>query len=184
VRPLFALAGACALIGLFPLLALPPAVRVGALVAGVPLSATEVRSLAHAAPVTVFMLSVAAGALLLWAVTRRASARRRAEAAWTWGCGFVAPDARMQYTASSFAAPLLAPFQMVSGMHIERAPGAFASHAGDLVLDRLLLPAWRRIRVAAALLRPLQTPRLSVRLVYMQAILVALLIYLLLGGSQ
>jgi hydrogenase-4 component B len=183
VRPMFALAGACVAIGLLPVLAIPPALSVGALVAGEALSSDELRLLANAAPATIFTLSVAVGTLLLWVLTTRAGSRRRAPTSWTWGCGYPASEPRMQYTASSFAAPLLAPFQLIAGVREERTPQTFVTHTTDQVLDRLLLPGWHRLRAAAALLRPIQRSRLSMRLVYLEAVLIVLLIYLLLAGA-
>jgi formate hydrogenlyase subunit 3/multisubunit Na+/H+ antiporter MnhD subunit len=183
VRPMFVLAGACVAIGLLPVLVLPPLLRVGALVAGSPLSSDELRVLGDAAPATVFTVSVAAGILLLWVLTTRAGWRRRAATSWTWGCGYPAPEARMQYTASSFAAALLAPFRVIAGVREERTPHTFATHASDQVLDRLLLPGWHRLRAAAALLRPIQSSRLSMRLVYLEAVLIVLLIYLMFAGA-
>jgi formate hydrogenlyase subunit 3/multisubunit Na+/H+ antiporter MnhD subunit len=180
--PLFLLAGACVLIGLLPLLAIPPVVRVGALVAGLPFPSAELQPLANALPVTAFTLSLGAGTVALWAATAAVRARRSAAASWTWGCGYTSPVPRMQYTASSFAAPLLAPFKIVAGVHAERTPAAFATHAVDQVLERLLLPCWRGLRAAASFLHPMQRSRLALRLVYMEAVLLVLLLYLLLGG--
>ena len=57
----------------------------------------------------------------------------------------------MAYTASSFAAPLVGTFRLFSGVHADRAAHAFATHAFDPVLDRLLLPAWGAIAAAAGL---------------------------------
>jgi formate hydrogenlyase subunit 3/multisubunit Na+/H+ antiporter MnhD subunit len=181
VWPLVALAAACTLIGLLPIVALGAVVRVGSLVAGAPPSA-ELEALAPALPATVFTLSLAAAIALTWGFAASAGRRRSDRTAWTWGCGYPAPRPRMQYTASSFAAPLLAPYKVVSGLHVERTRSRFATHAADLVLDGVLVPVWHRLRAAAALLRPIQRSRLSLRLVYMEVVLIVLLLYLLLGG--
>jgi formate hydrogenlyase subunit 3/multisubunit Na+/H+ antiporter MnhD subunit len=181
LRPMFALAGACIAIGLLPVVALPPVVRVGALVAGRALASDEIRLLAFATPATVFTLSVAAGSLLLWVLATRGGSG--GATSWTWGCGYPLPEPRMQYTASSFAAPLLAPFEVVAGVHVERTARSYASHAADRVLDHLLIPAWHRLRAAALLLRPIQSSRLSMRLLYLEAVLIGLLLYLLFGGA-
>jgi hypothetical protein len=88
----------------------------------------------------------------------------------------------MQYTASSFAAPLLALYRPVTGVRTHRSAGAFGTHAIDPVLERVLRPAWRGVRAAARWARPIQGGRLSLRLIYVQAAVIALLLYLLLEG--
>jgi NADH:ubiquinone oxidoreductase subunit 5 (subunit L)/multisubunit Na+/H+ antiporter MnhA subunit len=179
VRPLFGLAAACAAIGLVPAVAVGPALRVGAVVAG---GAGVPGVLAASAPLTAFTLALAA-ALAAGALVVRATggvARRLSD---TWGCGYPAPSARMQYTASSFAAPLLAPFAPLSGLRAHRAHGRFSTHAADPVLDQLLRPAWNGARGAALRLRPFQHSRLSSRLLFLECVLVVLLLYLLVGGQ-
>jgi hypothetical protein len=84
----------------------------------------------------------------------------------------------MQYTASSFAAPLIGTFGALSGVREERSAAAFHSHVSDLVLDRMARPGWARVRTAALRLRPLQQGRLYLYLVYVMAALLALLVYL------
>jgi hypothetical protein len=126
---------------------------------------------------------VGAGVLALWGL-RAALGRRGGDAlSGTWGCGYPLPTPRMQYTASSFAAPLLVPFSVLSGLHEQRSPETFVTHSRDPILDRWLGPAWRGLRALAGLLRPVQHARLSMRLIYVEAVLVVLLLYLLFGGS-
>jgi hypothetical protein len=69
----------------------------------------------------------------------------------TWGCGFAAPTARMQYTGSSFAELLLARFSWAVRPRASAVslPGPFppgaAYHSAvpDPVLDLALVPAAR-----------------------------------------
>jgi formate hydrogenlyase subunit 3/multisubunit Na+/H+ antiporter MnhD subunit len=182
VGPLWLLAGTCALIGLAPALVVPAVIRVGSLVAGVSVVSPGLQPLANALPLTVFTLSLALGIALVFAVAGSMRARRVPPAAWTWGCGYTTPEPRMQYTASSFAAPLLTHFKVVSGLHAKRTGDKFETHPVDQVLERILLPGWHRVRAAAALARPFQRSRLSARLVYMEVVLIVLLLYLLLEG--
>jgi hydrogenase-4 component B len=150
-----------------------------------------------AGPLTVFSLALAAGLGLAWLLRARLAAARQSSAtvagrrgatpatAETWGCGYTsytAPTPRMQYTASSFAAPLLLAFGRLATVREERSPGAFATHASDPVLAGLVLPAWRRMRAAADRLRLLQRGRLALYLVYMIAALLVLLLYLMVFG--
>jgi len=178
--PAFALAAACAVIGLAPALVLAPALRVGALVAhrAAGVAALDLGGLAAAGPLTVFALALAAALSLGW-LARLLLVRGRSAAAPTWGCGYPAPTPRMQYTASSFAAPLLLELRPLAGVHVRRTAGAFATHAVDPVLAGLVLPAWRGLRAAAARLRPLQRGRLALDVLYVVAALLALLLYLL-----
>jgi uncharacterized membrane protein len=91
----------------------------------------------------------------------------------------------MQYTASSFAAPLLAVYGPLAGIRETRSPGAFASHARELVLDGAILPAWTAVRGVLWRLRPIQQGRLWVYLLYVIAVLLLLLLYLAgLVGAQ
>jgi hypothetical protein len=71
----------------------------------------------------------------------------------TWDCGYARPTSRMQYTASSFAQMITAMFGWVlrPRVHHPSIDGVFAkptkmeSHIDELILDRVLLPAGRRI---------------------------------------
>lgn len=88
----------------------------------------------------------------------------------TWDCGYAAPNARMQYTATSFAAPLTGQLggvvqsdQQVPHLKVaDERPAepagllpqeaSFHDHPRDLILDRLLTPlgnivAWCCLRV-------------------------------------
>ena len=96
----------------------------------------------------------------------------------TWACGYPLMTPRMQYSASSFAAPLLSTFGPASGVVEHRSVGAFHTEPVDLVLDRSAIPAWHRVRRTAMRLRPIQQGRLYVYLIYVMVALVVLLAYL------
>jgi hypothetical protein len=132
-----------------------------------------------AGPLTVLALAVSAVLLAAWAWRRRLSRRARPAFAETWACGAASTTARMQYTASSFAAPLLAAYEPVAGIRTHRTANALATHSSDPVLDVLLRPGWSRVRLLAQRLRPIQRGRLSVYLGYVVLAVVALLLYLL-----
>ena len=181
VRPLVGLAAACIAIGLFPIAVVPPALRVGSLVAGLPRGA-GVPGDAGAGAATVFAVGLTVSLLVAWAL-RRAFGRREAPLAGpTWACGFAAPTPRMAYTASSFAAPLLGAFRSVAGVRTERTAQRFATHAIDPVLDRIILPAWHGVRAAATGLRAIHRGGLSLYLVYVGAAAVIVLLYLMAAG--
>jgi hydrogenase-4 component B len=103
----------------------------------------------------------------------------------TWGCGFTAPTPRMQYTASSFAAPLLAPLArlMRPSLRKKRPKGifpkgaAFKSHYDDPADRWLFDPGVRFVERLGGALRPLQHGRLQLYLLYVLLTLVALVIW-------
>jgi hydrogenase-4 component B len=184
--PAAALAAACVAIGLWPWLVLGPSVGVAALVSGVPRDA----ALELARPALVagrwIGLLAALGVLisaLLWWVRAALLRRAGATAAATWGCGYARPTARMQYSASSFAAPILRVFGGISGVSAVRGSSSFETQAANLVLDRGLMPLWRLLRAASARLRPIQHGRLQLYLLYLVATVSLLLIYLAVRGS-
>ena len=181
VRPMLGLAGACAAIGLAPVLVLPPVLRVGAQLAGVTPSPSLAAD-AAAVPLTVLALSLALVSVALFAGSSRVLRRRPRASSGTWGCGYDAPTPRMQYTASSFGAPILLAFGPVAGVTITRTADAFATHPADPVLDGMVFRSWRGVRVLADRLRPIQRGRLSLYLLYIVATVIALLVYLLLAG--
>jgi hydrogenase-4 component B len=181
--PLVALAAACGVIGGLPIVAVPSVLRVGAVVAGTPLTAVWATGGDPAVwGATRFSLGLAAALGVVWIAAARWGARRVRVTAETWGCAFPSPTARMQYTASSFAAPLLTAYRGVAGIRTERTALALATHAGDPVLDGVVEPAWHGIEQVARRMRPLQRGRLSLYLLYVVAALVAVLGYLMLAG--
>jgi formate hydrogenlyase subunit 3/multisubunit Na+/H+ antiporter MnhD subunit len=184
IRPLVGLASACVVIGLVPIGVVPPALRVGSLVAGLPGGVADFIGTTAAGPATVFTVALALSLVVAWglyATLSRAGGGRPIQAA-TWGCGYPAPTPRMAYTASSFAAPLLDVFRSFAGVRTHRTAQAFATHAVDPVLDGVLAPTWRGIRGGAAWLRHLQRGGLSRYLLWVGAAVVASLLYLLAGG--
>jgi formate hydrogenlyase subunit 3/multisubunit Na+/H+ antiporter MnhD subunit len=182
--PMLSLAAACVALGVFAPLGMRPAIRAAVFVSGVSAMAD-----AGVAEVTASGTWIGGIAAFLFAtigvgwLVRRAVLRRRAvRFDETWACGYVEPTARMQYTASSFAAPLLSAFGRASGTVAHRTADSFATHPLDLVLDRVAMPAWAAIQRAGSRLRPLQRGRLSAYLIYVMAALVVLLVYLAIGS--
>jgi hydrogenase-4 component B len=176
--PMLALAVGCILLGVFPAIAVRPGLALGASL--LPTTKPEVEGQLLAAVSSIGWLSAAVVVLLvvgsvMWAVFRR---RRPLSVAQTWGCGYALPTARMQYTASSFAAPLLASWGWLAGIQREASPGAFREHPRELVLEGAFLPAWEGLRATLARLRTIQHGRLWVYLLYLIAVLLILLAYL------
>jgi hydrogenase-4 component B len=184
--PMVALALACGFLGVFPWVVFPSAVRVAGVVTGIPPAMVRdltAPALAGAARISA-MAAVLVGVLGVTAVLRAIAQRRTVVAlSDTWACGYAAPTARMQYSASSFAAPLVGVFGPLAGVTVHRAARAFATHPANLVLERALEPAWRAVRRAGARLRPIQQGRLQLYLLYMVATVSALLLYLAVFGG-
>jgi hypothetical protein len=89
----------------------------------------------------------------------------------------------MQYTASSFAAPLIAAYRPIAGVQVERSASAFRSHPTDLVLDGGVRPLWHGLRWTAERLRPIQQGRLALYLLYLVATVILLLLLSCAGGA-
>jgi len=103
----------------------------------------------------------------------------------TWGCGYLAPTPRMQYSASSFADFLVSQFRF--GLWTERhggkvrglfpVAGEFASHTPDAVLDRVLLPGFRKLAQGCCWLRArVQNGLIPTYLLYVALTLLLLLV--------
>ncbi len=103
----------------------------------------------------------------------------------TWDCGYASPTARMQYTASSFAQMLVDFFSWVlvprkRGPKIEAffpETARFHGEVPDLVLDRLMVPAWKWIEETAGRFKVLQQGLMQVYVLYILATVVALMFW-------
>lgn len=179
--PQLALAAICVAIGLLPAVIVRPFLFVGATIAGEPQSQSAA-AWADVSPgaqsVAVFATTLLLVVAVIWAgrwfVLRRRSVRPDA----TWSCGYGATTSRMQYTASSFAAPLLSVFGPLTGVQEHRGATVFHSTPRDLILDRVVAPLWARVRRSALRLRPIQHGRLHLYLLYVVAAVLAFLTYL------
>jgi hydrogenase-4 component B len=178
VGPMLALAAACFVIGVYPELAIVPAVAVGMSVAGTPMPAAELAAVGAALPrVALGALAVMVLSALLWLARGHLLARASVATSGTWACAWTPLTARMQYTASSFAAPILRAFGPVAGVRAHADAGGFQSHPIDLVLDGAVFPAWRRVGRMALEARLLQAGRLRWYLLYVILTVLALLLY-------
>jgi hypothetical protein len=98
----------------------------------------------------------------------------------------------MQYTAASFAQPILALFAPVIHSRVEQhgpdgyfpAKARYEEHPGDVAGERVLLPATRRVVRALSRLHAIQQGRLQLYLVYIAVTLVVLLVWQLEGTSR
>ena len=190
--PMGALAAACAAIGLAPGLWIAPLVRAASAWSGVgeaELAAAVQPAAGGAARISAVAATLIALAALV-ALVRRWLGRAPAPRVETWGCGFAAPTARMQYTASSFAQLLVQRFAWALRPHgLARPPrevfprgASFESHVPDPVLDGALLPAFGVAERASAWLRPLLfQPRIHLHVAFLLVTLLAVLAWRFLG---
>jgi formate hydrogenlyase subunit 3/multisubunit Na+/H+ antiporter MnhD subunit len=179
--PAVALAAVCVFIGLAPAFVVPSMMLGGAFVGGralTPEAASVLAQQVGTRQISVVAFALLVVAALVWVGLRLLRARVRVRIADTWGCGYGQPSPRMQYTASSFATPLLDVFGALSGVRSHRGATVFHSEPVDLVLDRAVTPSWSLIRRAALRLRPIQQGRLHRYLGFVIATLVLLLAYL------
>ncbi len=140
------------------------------------------RSLAGAA--TAFGVLIALAVLL--AVLRKVLLfRRESGQAGTWDCGYAAPSAKMQYTASSFAQPLADFFGHFLGQRKHFVPpnGYFPKESSletetpDRCLDGFYVPAFRAGRAVLSKFLVLQQGRIQIYVLYLVLTLLVLLIW-------
>jgi hydrogenase-4 component B len=120
---------------------------------------------------------------LLWMMRGWRLARAGVRRAPVWGCGFGHPTVRMQYTASSFAQPLVTQFRLlIANREAIVAPegyfpaaASYASDSGDPFLRLLFAPTFRWFRGVASRLNVIQHGHIHVYVLYVAATLIALL---------
>ena len=189
IGPMAVLAFACVAIGLAPTALLPALTRAAAAwsrIDAATLAASAASAGASAAWVSVVALALFVLVAAIWLVRRGrlAAAPAPAPAAVeTWGCGFSAPTARMQYTGSSFAELLVARFSwVITPRGRTRRPegpfpdgAAFHTEIPDSVLDLALVPAARAYTWLTTQARVLSLRRIQFQMMLVLATLVAAL---------
>lgn len=183
--PMALLAAACLLFGLFP--ELPAAILEPAMRAWVPTSPSW-QQLAGLPPLwwlTGLGLALIALAAVLAGIWRFRLRSGTVGTGTTWGCGYLAPTARMQYTSSSFAEMIVGLGEGVIHPRFCRpapetlfpAAGRFASHVPDSLLEFLVLPSFRLTGMLFALVRRLQHGKLHLYMLYIFVTLFFLMVW-------
>jgi hydrogenase-4 component B len=184
--PMGVLVACCFLIGLAPLLIAPLVGQgVSAWTPGLGDAGPRLVALAPLGWITAMGLGliaalVAVGAVL-WLRLRHSVVERGA----TWGCGYIAPTPRMQYTSSSFAQMLVALFGWVLRPRTGRPPKLplfpqktdFHSEVPDTVLDEAVLPVFRFGGWLFSWFRVFQRGSIQTYLLYIFIALIALLLW-------
>ena len=186
--PMIVLASACLAIGLLGpqalAVAIAPAAQLSRLEGA---EAFKIVPIVQPALWKIAAASVAFLALLggLALLRSKLLSRRPVGQAGTWDCGYAAPSARMQYTASSFAQPITTIFRRMLGQQTQAQPveGLFpreaklAGRAIDIFLHRVFGPIFAAINYVCLHLRWLQHGRLQLYVLYITLTLVILFIW-------
>lgn len=135
-------------------------------------------------------LTVAGSALLVlsavlgFSLARRIASRPVAASS-TWGCGYLAPTPRMQYTGVSFSGQLadlfegaVRPGRKGPSIHgLSPAPSSFRYEPTESLLDRMLFPAFSLAGAAFAFIHRLQHGHMHVYMLYIFVTLFLLMIW-------
>lgn len=133
--------------------------------------------------ITLAAVMLLALAIALALLRRGLLAGRPATQAVTWDCSFAQPTPRMQYTSSSFAAPITNLFRLFLGTRRTFHPpqglfpkdASFASEARDFYHERIYQPFFSAIEGGLARLRWMQHGRLNLYILSIVIALIALL---------
>jgi hydrogenase-4 component B len=188
VIPLFVLAAFCGIIGLAFWKLVPVFAQPVCILTSLP-KADVVSELSTFAP---SLSGIAIGCVLFLACTgavyllrNRLLNKRTVGASPTWDCGYTVPGPRIQYTASSFAQPIVLFFRHVLGpVQTKHMPAStfpkgwsFHSHVPDLLLDNVYTPMFRLAGGTLSKLRWLQGGRTQAYVLYITITLIALLLW-------
>lgn len=186
--PMALLGTGCAVLGLCPFFFTPiidAAVADWAGVAGIRTAPPLLASLAplvKLSATSAFLLFLV-GVCALWQQSRIRAGGEASSG--TWGCGYAAPTARMQYTASSFGEILVKLFRWallpkvfrtrIKDLFPDRA--SFETQVPDLILGGIVMPTFRLFTRLFAWSRWIQQGDLHAYLLYILATLVVLLLW-------
>lgn len=186
--PVLFLAAACVAVGLLGPYAVSLLAPLAARMAGLdPATAAGLlwpaRAGLHAVALSALAVAVLTGALVL--VRALLQKGRSITRAGTWDCGYVKPDARMQYTSSSFAQPLTGMFAWLLRTARRWRPiqepfpaqASFGTETPDVFEQGLFRPVFRGAGAALSRLAWLQHGRLQLYVLYLAAALLALLVW-------
>lgn len=115
-----------------------------------------------------------AAAALVWLLARWATKSRSVAAADTWGCGYLAPTPRMQYTGAAFSeswagltrslSRCIARKPALEGIAPNRVP--FSYEPEETILERIIRPLFDLAGIGCAFIRRLQHGRLHIYMLY------------------
>lgn len=178
--PMAVLGSICVLIGVIPLLAAPLLESAVASFSPIFLNDAELAALAPLGWISVLSMALVLLVFLAYTLKIKTTTATRSV---TWGCGYLAPTARMQYTASSFADTLTGLFRSVLRPKVHRpnihssfpATSEFESHVPETVLEKIYLPLFTWTNDRLGVIRKLQNGKMHTYIVYMFLTLMGLL---------
>jgi len=182
--PMIALASLCAVIGLFPQLA--AGLLQSAVSSWLPTPAINGQMLLSAAPLgwitALGMVLLAAAAFMAFSLLRKPRTSKHARTV-TWGCGYLRPTPRMQYSSSSFAEMIVKLFRGVLHPHMKNpeltgtipAKTRFSSHVPEAVLELAIIPLFAAADRKFNHIRKLQHGQLPLYILYIFVTLCLLL---------
>lgn len=180
--PMVILAAGCFAFGLlgFLIIRVMPAVLAGLIAPVLPGSSNSAIQ-AELLTATGYLKCITFGALIILALTgliallrRRLLCGREVRETGTWDCGYARPTARMQYTASSFAQPILDFFNVFQpGWKRLKAPrgyfpgtASFETEALDTSRERVYRPIFEAVEHFLSKLRVMQHGRIQLYVLY------------------
>lgn len=184
--PLIILSAACVIVSAgfvfaLPLMSAPVSQLTGINLAGISSELKHAKLyLSGILLITALLVSVISTVLLI----RNFMFKKREQATTcTWDCGYSAPSARMQYTASSFVQPLINFFSTLLRPQIKRYPPEgyfpqkenFKSEVNDIYMEMLFVPVFKGITKTFSRLRWLQGGKVHVYVGYIALTIVAAL---------
>lgn len=186
--PLMILALCCIMIGLGSVVVIPALDHVVGSVTKIPMTVVTRELLAATnilwAITCVFMALV--GFIVLFTLLRRfLLAGRKVEQAMTWDCGYVRPTARMEYTSSSFAQPLVQVFRALLRTRKKLASphgffpqgASFSTNTPDIARTVIFAPLFKSVEKGLSWLRWLQHGRVHLYVFYIVITLLLLLLW-------
>ena len=181
--PMALLAALCLAGGIFP----QPLLALARPLVGV---LTPVAAAPGPLPLQPLWFTIAGVALLalagvVYAALRARAASRPAAAGPTWGCGYLAPTPRMQYTATAFSEILTSLLAGIVRTRVQRppvvgyapAPGELGYRPEETILERLIRPLFQVAGVGFAFVRRLQHGQLHIYMLYFLVTLIVLMLW-------
>lgn len=184
--PMVVLGGICLWIGLFPMTMVSFALGAASTISSFKIPpATEGIIMSPLSVVVIVLVILMTIIAVLILFKRIAMKFLPAEKAPTWGCGYAVPTARMQYTASSFAEPILRIFRNILGFDVKgnKPNGYFpkkeeiSSHVIEASEDLFFRPIFQLIQSLSAKFKIIQYGYTQLYLLYIFVFLLILLIW-------
>ncbi len=182
--PMTVLGGICLWIGLFPKIMVSFALNASASISSTQIPAETQQSIISPLITVVLVLFILLTILSVLVLFKRIAMKflpiGRSQ---TWGCGYSLPTSRMQYSASSFAEPILRIFRNVLGYAVvgNKSVGYFpkeehvTSHVAEASEDLIFRPIFRFIQFISLKLKVIQFGYTQLYLLYIFIFLLILL---------